>query len=285
MAARYTALCLIFPAFAFAGCEGCGGESVAFSSGQPDARMSQDAPQGGGGAAAETGAGGTSSGGTSSGGSAGETGVPTGGSAGSQAGGSAGETGLPVGGSAGAVPEAGDGRAGSSSDAPEEIISESSIDAALDGDADGPEPACADGSVEQGYGQFMAGCDGAVSQCQAETLCGADWHLCLFGEYIARGGTEVKATAFRWLASCVRENCGAPQAPTDSICSSCDGQTTSWQPPALWDCQGSAVDGDPGCQLGVISWDSKRKVAESVTACAYLRFYGTAAQVGAVCCR
>lgn len=73
--------------------------------------------------------------------------------------------------------------------------------AAIEGEASLPgSPACADGTQDQVFptGE-MVRCTGSVSFAQADSLCGADWHVCSFDEYDRfRNDGVPEATA--WLA-------------------------------------------------------------------------------------
>lgn len=147
---------------------------------------------------------------------------------------------------------------------------------------------CDDDTVEQLYAGHpdMVGCDGALDQCTAETLCGAGWHLCTYSEYTGRGGDTVTATTIRWIASCVRRgDCSLEGTPTNAMCGSCSrvggtgvilGRT----------CAGGSDLTDTDCPLGVVAWTAPmgyRLLSE--TLCTRTNVSSTRSTFGATCCR
>lgn len=90
------------------------------------------------------------------------------------------------------------------------------------GGAAGAQSGCADGSDEQVYAGGMVGCDGETTLCDAGKLCAFGWHLCRYDEYTTRGGTDVIASAARWLASCVRDHgVAGSSCPSTDVCYQC----------------------------------------------------------------
>lgn len=162
-----------------------------------------------------------------------------------------------------------------------------------DGGTDaGPPAGCADGTVDQPYpGRTdIVGCDGAVPQCMAETLCDAGWHLCSFSEYQARVGTVRTATTFRWLASCVRSGCGDLTAdpPTDGVCGAAICSSGSTATLTLqYQCGSLAPTETVACNVGVVADTDPigNHVGLPSTPCSRARIMPVGMGNGATCCR
>ncbi len=158
------------------------------------------------------------------------------------------------------------------------------VDAGTDA---GPSPiGCASGTVNQAYPGDMVGCDGALDQCTAETLCGSGWHLCTYSEYAARGGDAVTATTLRWIASCVRAtDCSLAGSPTNATCGSCT--RTGGSPVTVGrTCAGGSDLSDTDCPLGVTAGTASmgyRLLSESL--CTRTSISSTRGAFGATCCR
>lgn len=154
--------------------------------------------------------------------------------------------------------------------------------------------ACADGTDDQVYGADMVGCDGASNQCLAETLCAAGWHLCPFSEYVVRGGKTTKASAERWLRSCVRESADAKgKCPGELVCANDCATSTLVTAPLSWDCAGKVLESPPETGIGVTTSPTSPLMRPgcATAECAYVRLtaasYGanTGDPVGATCCK
>ncbi len=151
------------------------------------------------------------------------------------------------------------------------------------------EAACADGSDDQSYGADMVGCDGEVLQCNAETLCAPAWHLCSHGEYALRGGADVRATAPRWLRSCVREaSSDQVTCPTEEGCDCQVGAGDGPQLPVAFACStGEPLTSDVDGMGLVADTVSPRRTPGCPTApCTYVStYFHYALAWGATCCR
>jgi hypothetical protein len=146
---------------------------------------------------------------------------------------------------------------------------------------------CADGTDDQVYRADMVGCDGSLSQCEAETLCSPEWHLCTYAEYVARGGSETRATENRWLRACIRETgVTTTTCPTDLICNTC-GTSSLPSNPATWDCAGNVLESAAGSAIGVLSGKvtPERKPGCPDTDCSYASVSEAFTPLGGNCCR
>ncbi len=151
---------------------------------------------------------------------------------------------------------------------------------------------CADESVEQIYGSDMVGCDGEVTQPEAESLCETGWHLCSFDEFASRGGDAVSATPQgRWLRACVRDFHTDPMTcPTSMVCPDCAGIDDGTPVSVTWNCEDPPVSletVDHG-RLGVVTTTTSpaRHVGCESSQCVYATARNCAlAQYGATCCR
>ncbi len=146
---------------------------------------------------------------------------------------------------------------------------------------------CADGTNGQPYAPDMVGCDGALTQCDAEKLCGSGWLMCTYDQYFVRGGAQVSATQGRWLKSCVRDyGVSTTTCPTTSACEKCE--TTAGTPsPAEWDCNGTVADAPEGTDIGVVTTTSGvlRTPGCPTAKCTYSTTDVAANQYGAMCCK
>lgn len=202
----------------------------------------------------------------------------------------------------GGLADGGDAR---DAELPDAELVDAEIDAGVDADVDagledgglpdsgppdaGPSPiGCADGTVEQPYtSSDIVGCDGALDQCTAETLCGSGWHLCTYGEYTGRGGDTVVPTTIRWIASCARlpETCTVPARPTDAICAAGCSRAGSTIATIGRVCGGALIsEGD--CPLGVAAYTTPICVTFGTeTVGVFARPDWTTRTYGATCCR
>ncbi len=178
-----------------------------------------------------------------------------------------------------AGPDAGPRDAGSPDSGPPDAGSDAGVDA-------GPSPTgCADGTVDQAYpSPDMVGCNGSRDQCTADTLCGSGWHLCTYGEYEARGGGFVPATAGRWLAGCLRAgNCSVLGSITGGTCGDCSvevGPNTSFGST----CPGAVRVETDACPAGVVA-DGASARLDGEADCAMAGIRATDQLLGASCCR
>ncbi len=151
----------------------------------------------------------------------------------------------------------------------------------------GPPEGCADDSVEQAYPSGdMVGCDGAATQCEAETLCAPGWHLCTFLEHATHGGDATPATAMRWLAACVRlDNCSATGGVSGALCGDCSveiGPNRSFGGA----CAGGRRIETDACPAGVAAaTDPVPTLFDSTPTCTHADVAGTDRLLGATCCR
>ncbi len=183
------------------------------------------------------------------------------------------------------LPDAGDIDAGDDA-GPDDAGTDAGDDAGTDA---GVSPVgCADGTVEQPYPGHpdIAGCDGAVDQCTAETLCGAGWHLCSVAVYRTRGGDLTPATTYRWLAGCVRELCGGLIGPGTSICASCAPGTGS-SLDVSYDCSVERAHADDACNLGILADTDPigNHLVSRAAACTRAGVLPAETHLGATCCR
>ena len=155
-----------------------------------------------------------------------------------------------------------------------------------------PPEGCRDGTVEQIYNDAMVGCDGALTQCEAHTLCNDGWHLCPFDEYNERGGDITMATEYRWLAACVREVPSDALAcpPTTNICGGDCLSSGGFPPePVRFSCQDETVVAmtmDVG-PLGVLAGAAGPRthlVCPGNSPCSFVETNLTNQPSGATCC-
>ncbi|MBE7482725.1 MAG: hypothetical protein HS104_22455 [Polyangiaceae bacterium] len=150
---------------------------------------------------------------------------------------------------------------------------------------------CADGSVEQAYGDspIMVGCAGNVNQCNAETLCSPGWHLCTYAEYVARGGANEKATSQRWLAGCVRAlGSSAASCPSDdeSVCGSSCASGSAEKVDVRFSCDAGAPGASDQANLGLLSSITQMRPGCVSADCSYAEVMPASAKnFGATCCK
>jgi hypothetical protein len=120
----------------------------------------------------------------------------------------------------------------------------------------------------QDYGPDMVICQGTqnVDQCQAGGLCNAaaGWTVCTASQFLLRGGKSTPATAFAWLAACVRQG-GSAFPPTDSICDDCSDSAVLPNEYVSWACKyGTTSTGYSSGRVGVHAHNDCLRVGENL---------------------
>jgi hypothetical protein len=152
---------------------------------------------------------------------------------------------------------------------------------------DGPEdPGCAVGEPSQVYRPDMVGCPGAVTQCDAHTLCAPGWHLCRTIEFEMAGGVETPATEQYWLNSCVRQAGPVmPTCPTASLCEGdCSTNVSDIEYEVTYSCNNAVVMESTNAPLGVAASGEAHKVGCDGVMCIFADAVPTSTPLGAVCC-
>lgn len=136
------------------------------------------------------------------------------------------------------------------------------------------------------YSSVMQVCSGAVTQCQAASLCAAPgWHLCTAAEFLLLGGKTQASPVKAWLASCVRDG-NMATAPTNAICSgTCGPATVGTYLVFGWTCAGADAISGAQYPAGAHVYSSQYRIGTTATPCAYWEVGETFLQRGAVCCQ
>ncbi len=135
------------------------------------------------------------------------------------------------------------------------------------------------------YSSAMQVCPGAVTQCQAESLCDTPgWHLCTADEFVFLGGTTIPSATKAWIASCVRTG-DVVTAPTEQICpGTCGTPTVGTSLVFGFTCSGGSASSGAQHPQGVQAGQLQHRVGAVGAACAYWEVGEAMLTRAAVCC-
>ena len=117
-----------------------------------------------------------------------------------------------------------------------------------------PTQTCADGSVEQAFGDGMIGCAGKVTFDQRAALCPTGSYVCTAAQWVAKRGGQIPSHHY-WTNDALKYS-GTPSSCSVSVTSGSDCGASTPMRVCLPDAAGTSIDPEgnacnwSGCGLG-----------------------------------